>query len=104
VCWVSFFFFAGGKKKQNKIPSNLHCPIKKLKPFLFTIYHYRICLLVSLFTLVANIPIDACSLFPIASIACFSRVDACFKETIASIFTLEAEGFSLIPKIRKDFY
>jgi len=38
---VSFFFFCGGKKKQNKfgsaelhfdpVPSNLHCPVKKLK-------------------------------------------------------------------------
>jgi len=26
-------FFAGGRKKQNKFPSNLHCPIKKLNPF-----------------------------------------------------------------------
>jgi hypothetical protein len=28
-------FFAGGRKKQNKFPSNLHCPFKKLNPFLF---------------------------------------------------------------------
>jgi hypothetical protein len=35
--WVGFLssFFAGGRKKQNKFPSNLHCPIKKLNPFLF---------------------------------------------------------------------
>ena len=32
---VSFFFFCGGRKKQNKFPSNLHCPVKKLNPFLF---------------------------------------------------------------------
>ena len=30
---VSFFFFCGGRKKQNKFPSNLHCPVKKLNPF-----------------------------------------------------------------------
>ena len=39
------FFFCGEKKNQNKfgsadlhfvpIPSNLHCPVKKLNPFLF---------------------------------------------------------------------
>jgi hypothetical protein len=38
-------FLRGGRKKQNKfgsaelhfvpVPSNLHCPIKKLNPFLF---------------------------------------------------------------------
>jgi len=35
--WVGFLssFFAGGRKKQNKFPSNLHCPVKKLNPFLF---------------------------------------------------------------------
>jgi len=34
--WVGFpFFFAGGRKKQNKFPSNLHCPVKKLNPLLF---------------------------------------------------------------------
>jgi hypothetical protein len=35
--WVGFpsSSFAGGKKKQNKFPSNLHCPVKKLNPFLF---------------------------------------------------------------------
>jgi len=35
--WVGFpsSFFAGGRKKQNKFPSNLHCPAKKLNPFLF---------------------------------------------------------------------
>ncbi|MPL97952.1 hypothetical protein SDC9_44149 [bioreactor metagenome] len=46
--WVGFLssFFAGGRKKQNKFPSNLHCPVKKLNPFLFSIYHYRICLVV----------------------------------------------------------
>jgi hypothetical protein len=32
--WVGFpSFFAGGRKKQNKFPSNLHCPVKKLNPF-----------------------------------------------------------------------
>jgi len=35
--WVGFLssFFAGGRKKQNKFPSNLNCPIKKLNPFYF---------------------------------------------------------------------
>ncbi|MDD3667019.1 MAG: hypothetical protein PHQ65_17295, partial [Bacteroidales bacterium] len=47
-------FLRVGRKKQNKFPSNLHCFVKKLNPFLFSIYHYRICLLVCLFTLVAN--------------------------------------------------
>jgi hypothetical protein len=34
-CGLGFFllFFAGGRKKQNKFPSNLHCPVKKLNPF-----------------------------------------------------------------------
>ncbi|HRX69338.1 MAG TPA: hypothetical protein P5200_13275, partial [Tenuifilaceae bacterium] len=31
--WGFFFFCGGGRKKQNKFPSNLHCPIKKLNPF-----------------------------------------------------------------------
>jgi hypothetical protein len=26
-------FLAGGRKKQNKFPSNLHCLVKKLNPF-----------------------------------------------------------------------
>lgn len=54
--WVGFLssFFAGGRKKQNKFPSSLHCPVKKLNPFLFSIYHYLFCLVVCLFTLVAN--------------------------------------------------
>jgi hypothetical protein len=30
---VSFIFFAGGRNKQNKFPSNLHSLIKKLNPF-----------------------------------------------------------------------
>jgi len=57
--WVGFlssFFFAGGRKKQNKFPSNLHCPVTKLNPFLFLFYRYRICLFVCFFTLVANSP------------------------------------------------
>jgi hypothetical protein len=34
--WVEFLSsFAGGRKKQNKFPSNLHCPVKKLNPFYF---------------------------------------------------------------------
>ena len=39
VLWVGFLssFFAGGRKKQNKFPSNLHCPVKKLNHFLFQI-------------------------------------------------------------------
>ena len=37
--WVGFpsSFFAGGRKKQNKFPSNLHCPVIKLNHFLFQI-------------------------------------------------------------------
>jgi len=33
--WVGFLssFFVGGRKKQNKFPSNLHCRVKKLNPF-----------------------------------------------------------------------
>jgi hypothetical protein len=32
--WGFFLFFEGGEeKKQNKFPSDLHCPIKKLNPF-----------------------------------------------------------------------
>jgi hypothetical protein len=33
--WVGFLssFFAWGRKKQNKFPSNLHCLVKKLNPF-----------------------------------------------------------------------
>jgi hypothetical protein len=51
---VSFFFFAGGRKKQNKFPSNLHCPVKKLNPFLFHIITIvSVCSSV-FFTLVAN--------------------------------------------------
>ena len=34
--WVGFSsFLRVGRKKQNKFPSNLHCPVKKLNPFLF---------------------------------------------------------------------
>lgn len=36
--WVGFLsFFAGRRKKQNKFPSNLHCPVIKLYHFLFQI-------------------------------------------------------------------
>jgi hypothetical protein len=44
-CAVGFpsSFLWVGRKKQNKFPSNLHCPVKKLNPF-FIIYLYRICL------------------------------------------------------------
>jgi len=32
--WVGFSsFLRVGRKKQNKFPSNLHCPVKKLNPF-----------------------------------------------------------------------
>jgi hypothetical protein len=35
--WVGLpsSFFAGEEKKQNKFPSNLHCPVKKLNAFYF---------------------------------------------------------------------
>jgi hypothetical protein len=53
VCGVSFFFFCGGRKnKINSIKFALSC--QKAKSFLFSIYHYRICMVVCLFTLVAN--------------------------------------------------
>ena len=43
--WVGFLssFLRVGRKKQNKFPSNLHCPVIKLNSFVI-IYHYRICL------------------------------------------------------------
>jgi len=47
-------FFAGGRKKQNKFPSNLHCPIKKLNSFLF-ILSISYLSAMSVFTLVANV-------------------------------------------------
>jgi hypothetical protein len=36
-CGCGFFllFLRGEEKKQNKFPSNLHYPVKKLNPFLF---------------------------------------------------------------------
>jgi hypothetical protein len=37
---VAFFIFCG-RKKKNKFPSDLQCPIKKAKSFLFSNYHYR---------------------------------------------------------------
>jgi len=54
--WVGFpFFFCGWEKKQNKFPSNLHCPVKKLNPFLFQfITVVSFCSSVGL-TLVANL-------------------------------------------------
>jgi hypothetical protein len=51
---VSFFFFAGGRKKQNKFPSNLHCPVKKLNPFFRYYLSLSYLSVVCLFTLVAN--------------------------------------------------
>jgi hypothetical protein len=55
-CFVrwGFFVFARGEKKQNKFPSNLHCPVKKLNPFYFQfITIVSVCS--SVFTLVANV-------------------------------------------------
>jgi hypothetical protein len=53
---VSFFFFAGGRKKQNKfIQFALSC--QKAKSCLISIYNYRICLVVCVFTLVANVQV-----------------------------------------------
>jgi hypothetical protein len=54
--WLGFLssFFAGGRKKQNKFPSNLYCPVKKLNYFLFQFYRYRICFICLCLTLVAN--------------------------------------------------
>jgi len=54
---VSFFFLRVGRKKQNKFSTYLHCPVKKLNPFLFSFYRYRFCLFVCLFTLVANVQV-----------------------------------------------
>ena len=54
--WVGFpsFFLRGEEKnKINSIKFALSC--QKAKSFLFSIYHYRYCLLVCLFTLVANL-------------------------------------------------
>jgi len=54
--WVGFLssFFAGGRKKQNKFPSNLHCPVKKLNPFFRYYLSLSYLSVVCLFTLVAN--------------------------------------------------
>jgi len=55
--WVGFpfsFLRVGEKNKINSIKFALS--YQKAKSFLFSIYHYRICLLVCLFTLVANVP------------------------------------------------
>jgi len=54
----------------------LHCPIKKLNPFLFQFYHYRICLVARLFTLVANIDVTAVTEEPFPT---FSGFDALFS-------------------------
>ncbi len=52
--WDGFSsFFVGGKKKQNKFPSNLHCPVKMLNPFLLYFVNI-ISVWSSVFTLVAN--------------------------------------------------
>jgi len=52
---VSFFFFCGGgRKKQNKFPSNLLCPVKKLNPFLFQIITFISVWKSFALTLVAN--------------------------------------------------
>jgi hypothetical protein len=54
--WVGFpsSFFAGGRKKQNKFTSNLHCPVIKLNHFYFQfITIVSVCSSVVL-TLVAN--------------------------------------------------
>jgi len=51
--WVGFLFsFCAGKK--NKINFHQICTVLS-KSFLFSIYHYRICMLVCLFKLVANV-------------------------------------------------
>ena len=52
---VSLFFFVGGRKKQNKFPSNLHCPVKKLNPFFRYYLSLSYLSIVCLFTLVANV-------------------------------------------------
>jgi len=54
--WVGllFLFCGGEEKKQNKFPSNLHCPFKKLNPFLFQVINIISVSCVCLFTLVAN--------------------------------------------------
>jgi len=51
IIFNSFFFIARGRKKQNKFPSNLHCPDKKLNPFYFITI---VSVWSSVFTLVAN--------------------------------------------------
>jgi len=47
-------FFEGGRKKQNKFPSNLHCPVKKLNPFYFQFFTIVSVWSSVFFTLVAN--------------------------------------------------
>jgi hypothetical protein len=60
--WVGFpsSFFVGGRKKQNKFPSNLHCPVKA-RSILFSIYNYRICLL-----FLHLLPTSACMIICVA--------------------------------------
>jgi TRAP-type C4-dicarboxylate transport system permease small subunit len=55
--WGFFLLFAGGKKKQNKFPSNLHCPVKKLNPFYFQFITIVSVCCVCLYTLATNISI-----------------------------------------------
>jgi len=55
--WVGFpsSLLRAGRKKQNKFPSKLHYPVKKLNPFLFQFYLYCIRLSLSFYTLAVNV-------------------------------------------------
>jgi len=54
--WVRFpsSFLWVGRKKQNKFPSNLHCPVIKLNSFYFQ-FITIVSVWSSVFTLVANV-------------------------------------------------
>jgi len=53
VGWVPFFLRVE-RKKQNKFPSNLHCPVKKLNPVYFQLKDIVSTWLSVALTLVAN--------------------------------------------------
>ncbi len=93
VCNVgggSFFFFCGGgRKKQNKFPSNLHCPVKKLNHFLFQIVTIvSVCSSVAL-TLVANgwvyANVGDCGLQTYQTVMMLKRATALYFSTIPPI-------------------
>ena len=101
--WVGFpSFFAGGRKKQNKFPSNLHCPVKKLNPF----FRY----LLSLSYLFARLSSYTCcqrtEIYAVAelrALSCPRTTDVCAEnrcshttETAIVIYFLLATGFGSV--------